>query len=283
VSEPLRLGTRASPLALIQARSVAAAIAAPVALVELRTSGDDGAPGDKRRWVDRIEEALLAGDLDLAVHSAKDLPGELAVGLEISGAPARADPFDAICGAPSLAALAAGARVGTGSVRRAAQLLALRDDLEVVAISGNVDTRLARIGELDGVVLARAGLARLGRDLGAVLEELVPAAGQGTLAIEARRGDARVADAIAGLRDPATERALAAERALIAALGGDCDTPIGAHAAADRDGALALAAFVGRADGSHWIRDQLRGEDPVALGAALAQRLLSAGAAEILR
>ncbi|HUB76086.1 MAG TPA: hydroxymethylbilane synthase [Solirubrobacteraceae bacterium] len=282
MSGPLRLGTRASPLALVQARLVAAALAGEVAVVEIATSGDGGAGGgDKSRWVDRIEDALLAGTIDLAVHSAKDLPGELAGGLEIAGSPARGDPRDALCGAASLAALRRGARVGTSSLRRAAQLRALREDLEVVAIAGNVQTRLARVGELDAVVLARAGLERLGLDRGAELAQLVPAAGQGTLAIEARAGDERVAAAIAGLRDGASERALAAERALTSALGADCRAAVGALATADGE-ELELIAFAGRADGSAWVRDTLRGRDPQTLGAELAQRMRSVGAAELL-
>jgi len=285
VSGPLVLGTRGSPLALRQAEMVADAMAGEVELVVLRTGGDRGGGTDKRRWVDTIEDALLAGQIDLAVHSAKDLPGVLADGLEIAGCPLRADPRDALCGAASLGALARGARVGTSSLRRAAQLRALREDLSVVELHGNLDTRLGRLaaGDYDAIVLARAGLARLGRDGGALLEELVPAAGQGTLAIEARTRDARVASAVAGLRDGATERALSAERTLVSRLGAGCDTPIGAHAAADGDGAaLELRAFVGAADGAHWIRDTLAGSDPVELGEAVAERLLAAGAGALL-
>jgi hydroxymethylbilane synthase len=283
---PLKLGTRASPLALAQAALVAAAIAGGVEVVALSTSGDDGeAPAeDKRRWVDRIEDALVAGEIDLAVHSAKDLPGELAPGLEIAGAPARADARDALCGAASLAALRHGARVGTSSLRREAQLRALREDLEVVAIAGNVDTRLRRLGfgELDAIVLARAGLERLGRELGAALDELVPAIGQGSLAIEARSGDERVATAIAALRHAPTEQALLCERTLASALGASCHTPIGGYARRLPDGVLELRAFVGRADGSAWARDVMRGEEPVALGEAVAARLFSIGAEELL-
>jgi len=282
----LRLGTRSSPLALAQAALVAAAIEGQVELVELTTSGDlrSGPQEDKRRWVDRIEEALDAGEIDLAVHSAKDVPGELAAGLELAGAPARADARDALCGAPSLAALPSGARIGTSSLRRAAQLRALREDIEVIDLHGNVGTRLARLaaGDFDAIVLARAGLQRLALDPGVALEELIPAVGQGTLAIEARSGDAAVAAAIAPLRDQASEQALAAERALATALGASCQTPIGAHAKPLADGTLELSAFVGRADGSSWLRDSQRGADPVALGAALAERLLSVGAGELL-
>ena len=280
----LRLGTRGSPLALRQAELVVAAIEGEVETVVLRTGGDLGSGGDKRRWVDTIEAALGDGTVDLAVHSAKDLPAELAPGLAIAGAPAREDARDALCGADSIAALPAGARVGTSSLRRRAQLLALRDDLAVTELHGNLDTRLGRLaaGDFDAIVLAVAGLRRLGRDGWSAIDELIPPAGQGTLAIEARAGDDRVAAAIGGLRDAAAERALVAERTLVARLGAGCDTPIGAHARAHRDGRLELRAFVGAADGSHWIRDSGLGDDPLALGEALAARLLSCGAGELL-
>jgi hydroxymethylbilane synthase len=284
---PLRLGTRASPLALAQAALVAAAIDGAVEIVHLPTSGDGGQrpAQDKRRWIDRIEDALGAGEIDLAVHSAKDVPGVLAAGLEIAGAPLRADARDAICGAHSLERLADGARVGTSSLRRAAQLCALREDLKIVPLAGNVDTRLSKLGEsgeLDAVVLACAGLERLGRTDGAPLEQLVPAVGQGCLAIEARCGDQRVGEAIASLRHAETERALACERALARALDADCHTPIGAHARPLEDGRLELRVFVGRADGSEWLSDVLAGEEPAALAAALAARLRSVGAQELL-
>jgi hydroxymethylbilane synthase len=282
---PLRLGTRGSPLALAQAGLVAGAIDAAVELVTIKTSGDgDGPAEDKRRWVDRIEDALLAGEIDAAVHSAKDLPTALAEGLEIAGCPRRADARDALCGARSLGELREGARVATSSLRRAAQLRALREDLEVVAIAGNVDTRIRRLerGGLDAIVLAAAGLERLGLTVGTPLDELVPAAGQGTLAIEARRGEVRVAALIAPLRDADTERALRAERALAKALDADCRSAIGAHASPASSGELELRAFVARPDGSLWARDRLRGEDPEALAAAVCARLRSVGAAEIL-
>lgn len=282
----IKLGTRTSPLALAQATLVATAIVGEVEVVGLSTSGDrdDGPEEDKRRWVDRIEEALGSGEIDLAVHSAKDVPSALAPGLEIAGAPARADARDALCGAPSLAALRPGARVGTSSLRRSAQLRALREDIEVVALHGNVGTRLRRLdeGEFDAIVLACAGLSRLGLDAGVALEEMIPAVGQGTLALEARSGDVRVAAAIAALRDTATERALHAERALAGALGASCRTPIGAHAKPLSDGSLELRVFVGRADGSSWVRDSQRGSEPVALGETLAERLRSVGVAELL-
>jgi hydroxymethylbilane synthase len=282
---PLRLGTRGSPLALRQAELVAGAIGGEVETVVLRTGGDLGAGVDKRRWVDTIEAALLAGEIDLAVHSAKDLPAELAYGLEIAGAPAREDPRDALCGgAAAVAALPAGARVGTSSLRRRAQLLALRDDLDVVDLHGNLDTRLARLaaGDFDAIVLAVAGLRRLGREGWSASDELVPAAGQGTLAIEARAGDELVAAALAPLRDGDTERALACERTLVSVLGAGCDTPVGAHARIAGDGSLELRAFIGSPDGGEWIRDCVRGDDPRLVGEEAARRLLACGAGALL-
>ncbi len=212
----LRVGTRASALALAQARWVAERLDG-AEIVEIVTSGDRArGVGDKSRWVDTIEAALVAGEIDLAVHSAKDVPGELAEGCAIVAAPPRAAPEDVLVGAPALAALPTGARVGTSALRRRAQLLAVRPDLDVVELRGNVDTRLRRLaaGELDAVVLARAGLDRLERARGdtvllapgderpcAVLGDapFVPAPGQGTLALEARAGDER----FAALADPA--------------------------------------------------------------------------------
>ena len=222
------------------------------------------------------------------MHSAKDVPAQLPDGVAIAATPPRADPRDALCGAASLEALPRGARVGTSSLRRTAQLHALREDLEVVELRGNVDTRLRRLAEggFDAIVLARAGLQRLGLDdrvTGVVdVQAMVPAAGQGTLVLEVRAGDDGTAARLAPVADAPTLRALRAERALVRALEADCHTPVGAHAEAADGGALALRAFVGRADGSAWLRDELTGEDPEALGAAVAQRLLAAGAEEIL-
>ena len=278
---PLRLGTRGSALALAQARWVAERLEDDVELVEISTQG---AVGDKSRFVKAIEEALLAGTVDLAVHSATDVPGELPDGLSIVGVPERADPYDALCGATSLDELRPGALVGTASLRRRAQLLALRDDLEIRELRGNVDTRLKRLGDHDAIVLAQAGLDRLGRGgEGEPLEALVPAPGQGCLALEARADDAATATAAGRLTDRAALIALTAERALVAALDASCHTPIGAHAR-DDDGALLLSAFVGLPDGSHWIRDELVGDaaQPAELGTAVAERLAAAGARELL-
>jgi hydroxymethylbilane synthase len=292
----IRLGTRGSALALAQARWVAERLPGEPELVPITTSGDRPSPrgegqtlppgGDKSRFVKEIEEALLAGSVDLAVHSAKDVPGELPAGLSIVGVPERADARDALCGAASLDALAEGAVLGTASVRRRAQLLALRPDLEVRELRGNVDTRLRKLadGGFDAIVLARAGLERLGRGgEGVPLPELVPAPGQGCLALEARSDDAETAEAAAALTDRAALKELTAERAVVTALGATCNTPIGVRAGRAGD-VLRVTAFVGLPDGSHWIRDELDGDpgDPAALGHEIAARLDAAGAGDLL-
>ena len=281
-----------------------------VELVEIRTSGDQPAPvteeppgtvpvtsspsrngpvtEDKSRFVKEIEEALLRGDVDLAVHSAKDVPGELPDGLAIVGVPERADARDALCGAAALDDLPDGARVGTSSLRRRAQLLALRPDLRVEELRGNVDTRLRRLadGDYDAIVLATAGLERLGRsDEGEPIPaaDFVPAPGQGCLALEARVDDERAVELGSIVTDRDALRALTAERALTVALGASCRTPVAAHAEM-REGELRLAGFVGLPDGSHWIRDELSIDSGHAsqLGTAVADQLLAAGAADLL-
>jgi hydroxymethylbilane synthase len=260
----LRIGTRGSALALAQASWVAERLG-DAELVVLRTSGDAGATGDKSRWVDSIEAALLAEEIDLAVHSAKDVPGELADGTEIVASPPRAPAQDVLIGA--------GRRVGTSSLRRRAQLLADDPEREIVELRGNVDTRLRKLadGEVDALVLAAAGLVRLGRPAGAALtgELFVPAPGQGALALQARAGDTRAA----ALNDPETFACLMAERAAVRVLEADCHTPVGVHAAGRR-----LRGFVGRPDGSAWVLDEIEELD----GAELGRRMLAAGAREIL-
>jgi len=303
----LRLGTRASALAQAQATAVAVSLrqrGVDVELVAVRVAGDRGAPpGDKARWVADLDAMLLAGELDAAVHSAKDVPTLLAEGVAIACVPVRADPRDVLCGADSIGALAAGARVGTSSLRRAAQLRALREDLELVGVRGNVDTRLRKLDEgvCDALVLAFAGLQRLGRTTaaGALLEPsvLLPAAGQGTLAVTAPADRGEVAEALAALEDRAARDTLTAERTLVHALGAGCHTPVGGLAETADDegggqltadeggGQLRLRGFAGLPDGSDWVRDELTGPraDPEALGRALAQRMLAAGAGELVR
>jgi hydroxymethylbilane synthase len=288
----IRLGTRGSALALAQAGLVAERLDDEVELVPITTTGDRRSSSppleDKSRFVKEIEEALLAGEIDLAVHSAKDVPADLPDGLAIVGVPERTDPRDALCGADTIASLPEGATVGTGSLRRRSQLLALRADLQVLDLRGNVDTRLRRLadGDYHAIVLARAGLDRLGRvgeGSPVAVGELLPAAGQGCLALEARSDDARVRELATALTDDEALTELLAERALVGELDASCHTPMGALAQV-RDGRIELAAYVGLPDGSHWIRDVLEQDaaNPAAAGRAVAERLLGAGAAELL-
>jgi hydroxymethylbilane synthase len=317
----LRIGTRGSALARVQAEHVKTLLVErrpgrEVEIEVLRVSGDEErapstaeqAVADKSRWVDTIEDALLAERIDLAVHSAKDVPGELAAGLSLMGAPARAAVEDVLCGETGLEALPAGARVGTSSIRRAAQLRAAREDLEIVTLAGNVDTRLRKLAAarcsrkrvagdssaaangsgLDAIVLARAGLLRLGREaeIGAVLdpERFVPAPGQGTLALEGRAADTRAREAVEEIADGDAFACLLAERAVARELSATCNTPLGAYAVPAGCGCLHLRAWVGLPDGSAWIGDELLGGfyDPEALGRRVAERLNAAGAGELL-
>ncbi len=281
----IRIGTRGSALALIQAEWVATALermGVASELVTIVTSGDHGeATGDKARWTSALERALLAGEIDVAVHSAKDVPGELAEGTVIAAVPERQDPRDALCGCADLASIAPGTRVGTSSIRRTAQLRALREDLRIVELRGNVDTRLRRLadGEVDALVLARAGLTRLRREreIGCLLSEVVPAPGQGALIVQARAGDERAS----GINDRAAERCVSVERALASNLSATCETPLGASAAPASGAEVTLRAWVGLPDGSHWIADALTGaaED---IAAQVAERMIAAGARELL-
>ena len=251
----------------------------------------DGNRGDKSRFVREIERALLDGEIDLAVHSAKDLPSELPDGLEIAGVPERADPRDAYIGHVSpLGKVPEGARIGTSSLRRQAQILARRPDLDVVELHGNVDTRLRRFadGDFDGIVLAAAAVMRLGRgeEISYAIEpeEMVPAPGQGALAIEARHSDDEPVAAAESITDRGALGTLSAERALVAALGGSCNTPLGASASLRPHGRMRLIGFCGLPDGSDWLRDEIEDDasDPEGLGVRLAERMDAAGAREIL-
>jgi hydroxymethylbilane synthase len=283
----VKIGTRSSALALVQAEMVAAALGG-AEIVAVKTS--DGDVGDKGRFVRGVEAALLDGEVDVGVHSAKDLPGELPDGLALVGVPGREDPSDVFIGAASsLSELGDGARIGTSSLRRRSQLLALRPGLKIAALRGNVDTRLGKLaaGEYDGIVLAGAGLARLGREAEIrfrfPLDQLTPAPGQGSLALEARRDDAETAAAARRATDRAALTELTAERAASRALGASCDTPVGVCARVE-DSELSVRGYAGRAGGEEWVRDRIAGdpEQPVALGEALAERMLAAGAREIL-
>jgi hydroxymethylbilane synthase len=259
-----------------------------VELVELKTTGDRGVRGgDKSRWVKEIEEALLDDRADLAVHSAKDVPGVLPDGLAIVGVPARADARDAVVGATSLEAVPEGAVIGTSSLRRRSQLMALRPDLAIEDLRGNVDTRLRKLRErrYDAVVLAKAGLDRLRVDDGAPVAAatMTPAAGQGCLALEARAGDERMRELAGAITDAAALAELTAERAAVDALDATCNTPVGVHARLGGE-RLTVEGYAGLPDGSAWIRDRidLPAGEPAAAGRELAARLLAAGAGALL-
>lgn len=294
----IRLGTRASTLALAQARTVAAALAGvtEVEVVPMRTEGDRLAEarlavvGGKGLFVREIEEALLRGDIDLAVHSLKDLPAELPPGLTLAAFPAREDPRDVLVGRRpvTLESLGPGARVGTSSPRRRALLLSVRADLAVEPIRGNVDTRLRKLatGDWEAIVVAAAGLRRLGvtPEHGTALDPdvFVPAVGQGILAVEARGGDRATLALAARADDAATRVCAGAERAYLARLGASCNTPMAAHARLD-GATLRLTAVVASEDGRQVLRSSAAAPaaDAVRLGRGLADALLAQGAAAI--
>lgn len=297
--KPLVIATRRSPLALWQAEFVGRALESfgrKVELLPLVTQGDRilDAPlsrvGGKGLFVKEIEEALLDGRADLAVHSLKDVPTKLPDGLVLGAILEREDPRDALC-APAhrtLESLPAGARVGTSSLRRRAQLLALRPDLRVVEIRGNVGTRMSKLeGEVDAVILAAAGLRRLGLEdrITEVIapEALLPAVGQGALAVEIREGDDETAALVRRLEHADTRDAVRAERALLARLEGGCQIPLAAHAEVEGD-RLRLRARVGRVDGSLLLEAEGEGTraEAEAIGVRAAEELLARGADEIL-
>jgi len=296
------LGTRGSPLALWQAREVARLLRAAHPGLEVReqiivTTGDRSQSGPaapiegKGAWVVEIEAALRAGTIDLAVHSLKDVPSELAEGLALVAIPPRADPRDALVSrsGAGIDGLPPGARVGTSSLRRVCQLRAVRRDLQIDILRGNVDTRLRKVGEgvVDAAVLACAGLDRLGfsdRIAERIsVARMLPAIGQGALAIEARGADDRVVALCRVLSDPAAEATVAAERALLAALGVGCRTPVAGHATLEGD-QLTVAGLVGRPDATEILTETVTGsvKDAAALGARLGRRLLDSGAGRIL-
>jgi hydroxymethylbilane synthase len=308
VTAALRLGTRRSALATAQSERVAADITArtgrAVELVPVTTYGDTSREalaqiGGTGVFVSALRDALLAGDVDLAVHSLKDLPTADADGILLAAVPPREDPRDVLVARDglSLAELPAGSRVGTGSPRRAAQLRALGFGLEVVAVRGNVDTRLRLVedGEVDAVVLARAGLARLGR-LDAVTEaidplQMLPAPGQGALAIECRSphdpGSTEIADLLHVLDDAATRHVVTAERTLLAVLEAGCSAPVGALGEAadgEHHPELYLRAVVSAADGSASVRLSATGplDEAARIGRDLAADLLAEGAADLM-
>jgi hydroxymethylbilane synthase len=297
----IRIGSRGSQLALWQANHIADALRGAgheVGIEIIRTTGDAlqgvafNKVGTKGMFTKEIEEALIADRIDLAVHSLKDIPTELATPFVIAAVPVRVDPRDAFVSVhhDSFASLPAGAKIGTSSLRRQSQLRALRRDVELVEFRGNVDTRLRKLseGRVDAAVLASAGLERLGltewvRERFSALI-LCPAPGQGALAIETRDDDARTLEAVAFLDDPASRFAVTAERAALAALGGGCHVPIGVYCEPSAEG-YTVTGVVAHPDGSALVRAELEhqheqsGEE---LGQKLAERLMGQGASEIL-
>ncbi len=297
----LVIGTRGSKLALVQTEMIRAALQAAhpglsVGVETITTRGDVildrplSAIGDKGLFVTEIEDALRAGRVDLAVHSAKDLPSELPPDMALAACPPREDPRDALLSrrGQTLADLPAGARVGTSSLRRTCQLRLLRPDLEIVDLRGNVDTRLRKLHEglYDAIVLAAAGLRRLGLAEHVTEwlspEQMLPAVAQGALGIEARAGDAATQALLDTLDDRTTRLAVEAERAFLARIGGGCQVPVAALASLD-GGTLHLSGLIGARDGRA-VRGQRSGPaaDPAALGAALADELLDSGGRALL-
>ena len=295
----LRIGSRGSQLALWQANHISALLRERGHQVEIeiiKTTGDKitdvalAKVGTKGMFTKEIEEALLDGRVHLAVHSLKDLPTELAAEFEIAAITTRENPRDAFLSRHfnSVDELPVKARVGTSSLRRQAQLKAVRPDLEVIPLRGNVDTRLRKLeeGEYDAIILASAGLHRLGltQRIRVILSEgvMCPAAGQGALGIEIRAGDTATREHLKFLDDPAARASTTAERALLNQLGGGCQVPIGAFAEV-QNGRVHLTGVVARPDGSTVLREVGDGDDPARLGEHLGKILLSRGGDQILR
>ena len=291
----LVIGSRGSALALWQARHIASRLqelGEETRIEIIKTTGDKiqdvplAQVGGKGLFTKEIEEALLAGTIDLAVHSLKDMPTEIPSGLTLGAIPEREEARDALVGA-ALTDLKEGSRIGTSSLRRSAQLHALGRGLVIENLRGNVDTRLRKLdeGKYDAIVLASAGLRRLGwqdriREL--IPEDVMcPAVGQGALAIETREDGGAAWNIVRKLDHTESRKAVETERALLAVLGGGCQVPIGAHAQLE-DGSLHLRAIVASPDGSRVIRDELWGSNPRITGTELGKRLLEAGAREIL-
>ena len=294
----LRIGSRGSQLALWQANHVAALLRAKGHTVEIeviKTTGDKitsvalAKVGTKGMFTKEIEDALHEKRVDLAVHSLKDVPTDLAQEFELAAIMKREDPRDAFISVKfsSLEELPQGAKVGTSSLRRQCQLKAVRPDLEVFPLRGNVDTRLRKLesGEYDAIILAAAGVLRLGLETHVrsriSADVMCPAVGQGALAIEIRRGDQQTKTLLAFLNDADTHAAIDCERALLGSMGGGCQVPIGAYAE-KRGDRLFLRAMVGRPDGSEILREQAEGTDGVKLGRETAQTLLWRGGDKIL-
>ncbi|MBV9283386.1 MAG: hydroxymethylbilane synthase [Acidimicrobiia bacterium] len=287
----MRAATRASALARLQTDLVAAALGEPVEPVVVQTLGDQRTDvaiwemGGQGVFVKEVQQAVLDGRADFAVHSAKDLPAQSPDGLVIAAIPKREDPRDALVGS-TLEGLPTGGRVGTGSVRRRAQLAWARPDLTFGGLRGNVDTRLAKAADFDAIVVAAAALHRLGhtRVIDEVLdpEVLLPQVGQGALAVECRTDDETVRAALARIDHEPSRRAVEAERAYLREIGEGCQLPVGALATIDADGRITVTGMIATLDGVTLLRHADAGDDGVAVGRAVARHLLDEGGAAAL-
>ncbi len=295
------MGTRGSSLALEQTRTVLAQLTAKspglaTQIVPVKTYGDR-LPAEKRTetdgkgaFTDDIEALLLKGELDMAVHSLKDLPVELDGGLEIGATPTRGDPRDAFVSpdGTTFADLPVGASIGTSSIRRRAQLLSLRRDLAIVEMHGNVETRVRKMNEmhLQGIVLAAAGMDRLSMGERIAqrfpVDQVVPAAGQGTIAVEVRKGDVEIARLVSQINDENGMLSARCERAFARAIGGDCYVPAGANASVNGR-VLTLVGMIASPDGRTVLKKSANSTDPVGLGEALGEELLQLGGASLIR
>ncbi|MDQ0256486.1 hydroxymethylbilane synthase [Evansella vedderi] len=296
------VGSRKSNLAMTQTRWVIDQLKAldtgyEFEIKEIVTKGDQildvtlSKVGGKGLFVKEIEKAMYDGEIDMAVHSLKDLPAVIAEGLTVGAVPKRVDPRDAFISnsGQTLMELPPGSIVGTSSLRRSAQVLAKRPDLEIKWIRGNIETRLRKCREegFDAIILAAAGLERVGRTKEIVTEFLepelcLPAVGQGALGIECRADDKEILHLLGKLNDPETERTVAAERSFLHTVEGGCQVPIAGYATLQEDGQISLTALVGSPDGKTIFKETIVGEDPVAIGKEVADKMLNDGAREVL-
>ncbi|PWI58851.1 hydroxymethylbilane synthase [Sulfoacidibacillus thermotolerans] len=307
----LIVGTRRSLLAKTQTGHVVQALREQfsdlqIEVKEIVTKGDRildvalSEVGGKGLFISEIEAALLTGEIDFAVHSLKDVPAQVAPGLTLGAIPKREDERDVLVTkhGQTIRSLPQNARIGTSSLRRSAQLRSLREDVQIEILRGNIDTRLGRLGELDAIVLAAAGLSRMGWWDGEgnisyhghtlvgyalPLHDFLPAVGQGALALECRADDQEVLQLLQAVHDPFTARQVLAERAFLQAVGGSCQVPIGAHATIENEATIRLEGMIGAPDGSEMFRGVQRGENPQEIGELLGEHLLQAGGAQILR
>ena len=286
----IKIATRSSKLALFQANLVGRGLGVPYELVEVHSGGDLdlksplSAIGGAGIFVKEVQAAVIRGEADIAVHSAKDIPAQLPSETTVDTFIRRGDPRDCLVGA-DLASLKVGAVVATGSTRRRALIKVLRPDLEIVELRGNIATRLERLGDVDAILMANAALERL--DLRTVkrqvfeVDEFMPQVGQGAIAVERRRDDERVASILLNVNDPKTQMAVEAERGFLGTIGSGCTLPVGAYATVS-SGRIYMSALIAAVDGSSLIKRAQSGEEPRLLGSELGELILSEGGRQLL-